>query len=123
MWDRHAQEIRWVVAVSASIAIANAALNAAISEYPGQRITRFVKARIFRRQDRMRAKDREVAEFVFDKNKRREAEIADAIRQEDARHKAALENMHRLRELRLKRDGNNHLQREKRTTPPADLTN
>jgi Protein of unknown function (DUF2971) len=39
LWDRHAQHIRWVIAASASIAIANAALDVAISEYPGQRIT------------------------------------------------------------------------------------
>jgi len=55
----------------------------------------------------MGAKDREVAESVFDKNKRREAEIASALRQEDARHEAALKNMHRLRELRLRRDARN----------------
>jgi hypothetical protein len=39
LWDRQSQHIRWVVAASASIAIANAALDVAISEYPDQRIT------------------------------------------------------------------------------------
>ena len=56
------------------------------------------------RQDVMTAKDREAAESVFEKNKRREAEINDALRQEQARHEAVLKNMHRLRSLRLRRD-------------------
>ena len=50
------------------------------------------------------AKQREVAETVFDRNKRREAEINDALRQEQARHEAAVKNMHRLRALRLRHD-------------------
>jgi hypothetical protein len=49
-------------------------------------------------------KQLEVAETVFDRNKRREAEINDALRQEQARHEAAVKNMHRLRALRLARD-------------------
>ena len=49
------------------------------------------------------AQQREVAETAFDRNKRREAEINDALRQEQARHKAAIKNMHRLRALRLAR--------------------
>jgi hypothetical protein len=52
----------------------------------------------------MSAKHREVAETVFDKRKRREAEIENALRQELARHEAAIKNMHRLRSLRLQRD-------------------
>ena len=52
----------------------------------------------------MSAKDREVAESVFDKNKRREAEINSALHQEHARHEAAMKNMQRLRSLRLDRD-------------------
>jgi hypothetical protein len=52
----------------------------------------------------MSAKHREVAETVFDKNKRREAEIENALQQEHARHEAAIKNMHRLRSLRLQRD-------------------
>jgi len=50
------------------------------------------------------AKQLEVAETVFDRNKRREAEINDALRQEAARHQAAVKNMQRLRALRLARD-------------------
>jgi hypothetical protein len=49
-------------------------------------------------------KQLEVAETVFDRNKRREAEISDALRQEQARHQAAVKNMLRLRALRLARD-------------------
>jgi hypothetical protein len=50
------------------------------------------------------AKQREVAETAFDRNKRREAEINDALRQEQARHEAAVKNMHRLKTLRVARD-------------------
>jgi hypothetical protein len=50
-------------------------------------------------------KQPEVAETVFDRNRRREAEINDARRQEHARREAAVKNMHRLRALRLSRDG------------------
>jgi hypothetical protein len=50
------------------------------------------------------AKQLEVAETAFDRNKRREAEINNAIRQEQARHQAAVKNMLRLRALRLARD-------------------
>jgi hypothetical protein len=53
----------------------------------------------------LEAKQREVAETVFDRNKRREAEINDALRQEQARHQTAVKNMHRLRALRLSRGG------------------
>ena len=49
-------------------------------------------------------KQLEVAETVFDRNKRREAEISDALREEQARHQAAVKNMLRLRALRLARD-------------------
>lgn len=49
-------------------------------------------------------KQLEVAETVFDRNRRREAEINDALRQEQARHEAAVKNMQRLRALRLERD-------------------
>ncbi len=52
----------------------------------------------------LEAKQLEVAETVFDRNRRREAEISDALRQEQARHNAAVKNMHRLRALRLARD-------------------
>ncbi|MGO8924553.1 MAG: hypothetical protein ACLQF4_16635 [Xanthobacteraceae bacterium] len=50
------------------------------------------------------AKQREAAETAFDRNKRREAEINDALRQEQARHQAAVKNMHRLRALRVQGD-------------------
>jgi predicted transcriptional regulator len=49
------------------------------------------------------AKQQEVAETVFDRNKRREAEINEALKQESARHEAAVKNMQRLRALRLAR--------------------
>jgi hypothetical protein len=54
----------------------------------------------------MLTKQLQVAETVFDRNRRREAEINDALRQEQARHDAAVKNMHRLRALRLARDAN-----------------
>ena len=47
---------------------------------------------------------RVVAESVFDHNKRREAEINEALKQEEARREAAVKNMQRLRALRLARD-------------------
>jgi hypothetical protein len=47
---------------------------------------------------------RVVAECVFDRNKRREAEINEALKQEEARREAAVKNMLRLRALRLARD-------------------
>jgi hypothetical protein len=50
------------------------------------------------------ARQLQVAETTFDRNKRREAEINDALRQEQARHQAAVKNMLRLRALRLARD-------------------
>lgn len=49
-------------------------------------------------------KQREIAETVFDRNQRREAEINNALAQEAARHAAAVKNMERLRALRLSRD-------------------
>jgi hypothetical protein len=41
------------------------------------------------------------SEATLDRNQRREAEINEALKQEAARHAAALKNMHRLRALRL----------------------
>lgn len=52
----------------------------------------------------MSAKNRQVAESAFDKYKRREAEINSALAQDQARHKAAIANMQRLRSLRLQRE-------------------
>jgi hypothetical protein len=46
----------------------------------------------------------EIAESQFECNQRREAEVEDALKQERARHAAAVNNMHRLRALRLARD-------------------
>jgi predicted transcriptional regulator len=56
------------------------------------------------------AKQREIAESLFDRNKQQEAQIKqkeainDALAQEAARHAAAVKNMHRLRALRLARE-------------------
>jgi hypothetical protein len=49
-------------------------------------------------------KHREVAESVFERNQRREAEINNALKQEAARRAAVVKNMQRLRALRLARD-------------------
>ena len=46
----------------------------------------------------------EIAESQFERNQRREAEIEDVLKQERARHEAVVNNMHRLRALRLARD-------------------
>jgi len=47
---------------------------------------------------------REIAESQFERNQRREAEVEDALKQERARHEAAVNNMHRLRASRLAQD-------------------
>lgn len=47
---------------------------------------------------------RAVAESVFDRNQKREAEISEALKQEAIRRDAAVKNMHRLRALRLARN-------------------
>jgi len=47
---------------------------------------------------------REIAETIFQRNQRREAEINDALKQEYARSEAAVKNMYRLRALRIARD-------------------
>ena len=39
MWDQSDQHIRWVIAASASVAIGHAAMDAAIANYPKQRLT------------------------------------------------------------------------------------
>jgi hypothetical protein len=44
------------------------------------------------------------SETVSERNRRREAEIAEALQGEAARHAATIRNMHRLRALRLERD-------------------
>lgn len=49
-------------------------------------------------------KQRKIAESVFDRKTQQEAGINDALTQEATRHAAAVENMHRLRALRLARE-------------------
>jgi 6-phosphogluconate dehydrogenase len=39
MWDQSDQHIRWVIAASASVAVGHAAMDAAIANYPKQRLT------------------------------------------------------------------------------------
>jgi hypothetical protein len=55
---------------------------------------------------------REIAETVFNRNQRREAEINEALKQEYARREAAVKNMYRLRALRIARDENTKAQTE-----------
>jgi hypothetical protein len=55
----------------------------------------------------MRNSDRQAAESAFDRNVRRESEINDALKQENARHDSAMKNMQRLRALRIERDAKN----------------
>jgi predicted transcriptional regulator len=50
------------------------------------------------------SRQRKVAESLFDRQKRRETEINDALAQERDRHAAAVKNMQRLRALRLSRE-------------------
>ena len=47
---------------------------------------------------------RACAETVFERNQRRDAEINEALKQENARREAAVRNMYRLKALRLERD-------------------
>jgi hypothetical protein len=47
---------------------------------------------------------RSLAETVFEREQRREKEISDAMKMEAARRSAAIENMHRLKAMRLARD-------------------
>ena len=49
-------------------------------------------------------KARERAETLFERNEKRERETSDALKQEAARHEAAVANMHRLKALRLSRN-------------------
>jgi phosphopantothenate synthetase len=54
---------------------------------------------------------REVAETLFERNQRRETEINEALKQEEARRAAVIKNMHRLRQLRLQRDEKSEVSR------------
>jgi hypothetical protein len=56
---------------------------------------------------RVAAEPAEAAEAAFNRQERREAQIADALRREQARREAVLTNMHRLRLLRLQREAEN----------------
>ena len=47
---------------------------------------------------------RAFAETVFERDQRRDAEINEALKQENARREAAVKNMYRLKALRLERD-------------------
>ena len=47
---------------------------------------------------------RALAETIFERNQRRDAEINEALKQENARREAAVKNMYRLKALRLERD-------------------
>ena len=47
---------------------------------------------------------RAFAETVFERNQRRDAEINEALKQENARREAAVKNMYCLKALRLERD-------------------
>jgi hypothetical protein len=47
---------------------------------------------------------RAFAETVFERSQRRDAEINEALKQENARREAAVKNMYRLKALRLERD-------------------
>lgn len=44
------------------------------------------------------------AEAAFTRNQKRESEVNDALKEEQARHAAAVKNMHRLRALRLEQN-------------------
>jgi hypothetical protein len=44
------------------------------------------------------------AESQFERNMLRETQIENALKQEQARHEAAVKNMHHLKALRLARD-------------------
>jgi hypothetical protein len=56
----------------------------------------------------MTQNQRELAETVFERDERREAEINNAMKQEHARREAAIKNMYRLRALRLARNANSN---------------
>ena len=56
---------------------------------------------------------RQRAESLFDREKRRDGEIADAMKEEQARHEATLRNMHRLKALRLSQATKNTRMRKK----------
>jgi hypothetical protein len=52
----------------------------------------------------MRVRDRQAAEAAFNKKQMREADIDAALKQEAARRDLAVQNMQRLRALRIQRE-------------------
>jgi hypothetical protein len=52
----------------------------------------------------MRVRDRNAAEAAFNKKQMREADIDAVLKQEDARRDLAVQNMQRLRALRIQRE-------------------
>ena len=55
----------------------------------------------------MSERDRKAAEATFNKKQKREAEIDEVLKQEDARRDATMKNLERLRALRIERDAKN----------------
>jgi hypothetical protein len=52
---------------------------------------------------------RALAETIFERGQTREREISDALRLEAKRHEAVVQNMHRLRALRLSREDKSNI--------------
>jgi hypothetical protein len=52
---------------------------------------------------------RALAETIFERGQRREREISDALKLEAKRHEAVVQNMHRLRALRLSREDKSNI--------------
>lgn len=69
----------------------------------------------------MSAKDRKIAEAAFGKKQKREAELNEVLKQEDARRAAAMKNMQRLRALRIERDAKNHRAKKRACSPIGAL--
>ena len=55
----------------------------------------------------MSTRDRKAAEATFDKRQKREAEINEVLKQENARREATMKNLERLRALQIERDAKN----------------
>jgi hypothetical protein len=53
---------------------------------------------------------RALAETIFERGQRREREISDALKLEAKRHEAVVQNMHRLRALRLSREDKSNVE-------------
>ena len=43
LWDRHAQHVRWMIAAAGTITIAQAAFDAAIANWPGERFKMLIR--------------------------------------------------------------------------------